>query len=291
MATTTKRLLLCAIATVLLTSCKPTLSPEEKAQLGALQSERVAVQAEIATASRDDAKYAGGLIKSLIAVRLEVLKTTDALLQQRIHALEGNATTETVVKQSASDPVRAKALTAEIGVQQAKLAESRAQSDRYSGGLVKALAETTVATASNTLALLEQERLKAEYGLVLPDTPPATGTKSTTSADTRPTPGASPPIPSAAECLKIETFDSSVLSSNNTFTEVAWKADVSNSCAEPFDVRVVFKLYDKDEFELDSDSESLHVASSSTGKARGKMLVSPPEKARRMARQGVSLSR
>lgn len=56
-------------------------------------------------------------------------------------------------------------------------------------------------------------------------------------------------------------------------------------------MRVVFSLYDKDEFELDSDSKSLHVPASSTGKARGKMLVSPPEKARRMARHGVNLSR
>jgi hypothetical protein len=90
--------------------------------------------------------------------------------------------------------------------------------------------------------------------------------------------------------LKIETFDSSVLSSNNTFTEVAWKADVSNSCAESRAIRVTFTLYDKDEFELDSDTADLHVDGNSVGKARGKMLVSPPEKARRMSRQGVSLS-
>lgn len=74
------------------------------------------------------------------------------------------------------------------------------------------------------------------------------------------------------------------------FTELAWKVDVSNSCAEPFNVRVTFTIYDKDEFELDSDSEDVYVPAMGTGKARGKMLVGPPEKARRMARQGANLS-
>lgn len=55
-------------------------------------------------------------------------------------------------------------------------------------------------------------------------------------------------------------------------------------------MRVTFTIYDKDEFELDSDSEEIYVPGKGTGKARGKMLVSPPEKARRMARQGASLS-
>jgi hypothetical protein len=74
------------------------------------------------------------------------------------------------------------------------------------------------------------------------------------------------------------------------FTELAWKVDVFNSCTEAFSVRVTFTIYDKDEFELESDFEDVYVPAGGTGKARGKMLVSPPEKARRMARQGASLS-
>lgn len=275
-----------------LAACKPTLTPEQKEQLASLQRERAAVQAGISEAAAESSNYAGGLIKTLIFVRLEVLKTNDALLQQRIHALEGNAKTEVVVKQATTDSGRAKALAAEIEVQRAKLAEARAESERYSGGLIKALAETTVATAANTVAMLEQGRLMAEYGLALPGVPLAEAERPSEAIRPQAQPVTPPsPRPSVADCLKIETFDSSVLSSNNTFTEVAWKADVLNSCSESFNVRVVFKLYDKDEFELDSDSESLHVPASSTGKARGKMLVSPPEKARRMARQGVTLSR
>jgi hypothetical protein len=55
-------------------------------------------------------------------------------------------------------------------------------------------------------------------------------------------------------------------------------------------VRVTFKIYDKDEFELDTDSKDLYIGGHDVGKARGKMLVSPPAKAHRMAKQGVGLS-
>ena len=95
--------------------------------------------------------------------------------------------------------------------------------------------------------------------------------------------------PTVRDCLKIDTYDSSSLSSNSTFIEMAWKVDVSNSCQEAFAVKVIFKLYDKDDFELDTDTEALRIEGNSVGKARGKMLVSPPEKARRMATQGVGL--
>ena len=94
----------------------------------------------------------------------------------------------------------------------------------------------------------------------------------------------------AADCLKIQTFDSSVLSTNDVFTELAWKVDFVNSCAMPFSVRTTFKIYDKDDFELDSASENIYVAANGLGNARGRMLVSPPEKARRMTKQGASLS-
>jgi hypothetical protein len=157
-----------------------------------------------------------------------VLKTNDALLQQRIQALESGAKSEVVVvKQAPSDPARAKALAAEIEVQRAELADAKAESEKYGGGLVKALAETAVATASSTLALLEQERLKAEFGLVLPALASPPTSTSPVAPSARPLAAASPPTQSAADCLKIETFDSSILGSNSAFTEVAWKVDVS----------------------------------------------------------------
>jgi len=277
-------------------ACAADLTPEQKQRAVDLKQDLSRIRQDIERATKDDAAYSGGLIKSLIGVRLEVLRTNEALVEQRIHALEAGTRITVVVNTVETNPTKAAELAKEIESQKAKVADARAEADRYSGGLVQAMAETSVATARNTLAMLEQQYFIAKYGLAMPaapaETPPATKTESKiASASSATNPAAvAPSRQGAGDCLKIETFDSSVLSTNDVFTELAWKVDVSNSCAEPFGVRVSFTIYDKDEFELDSDSEEVYVPARSTGKARGKMLVSPPEKARRMARQGASLS-
>ena len=161
---------------------------------------------------------------------------------------------------------------------------------------MKALAETAIATTRNTIAMLEQQHLVAKYGLSLPSIPvSAVADKSQVTAGTaalsRQSPSAPPEIHrKMSDCLEIDTFDSSILSSNEVFVELAWKVDVKNACDHLFALRVTFTIYDKDEFELDSDIEDITVPPTGIGKARGKMLVSPPGKARRMARQGAKLS-
>ncbi|MGB8957952.1 MAG: hypothetical protein WCC00_02950 [Candidatus Aminicenantales bacterium] len=287
------RLLL--VITLLGLACGATQTPEQKQLVVDLKQDLSRIRQEIEQATKDDAAYSGGLIKALIGVRLEVLKTNAALIEQRIHALEGGARITVVVNRVETDPARAAELAREIEGQKTKVTEARAEADRYSGGLVQAMAETSVATARNTLAMLEQQYFIAKYGLAMPSAPSGTATatktetKTVAASSTAAAPAASSRL-GAESCLKIETFDSSVLSTNDVFTELAWKVDVSNSCDQPFSVQVTFKIYDKDEFELDSDSEDIYVPAMGTGKARGKMLVSPPEKARRMARQGASLS-
>ena len=77
---------------------------------------------------------------------------------------------------------------------------------------------------------------------------------------------------------------------NLVWTDLAWKVDIQNAYNRPFAVQVTFSIYDKDEFKLDSDRESVLVPANELGKARGKTLVSPIEKANRMDRYGASLS-
>lgn len=275
--------------------CSAELTREQKQLAVDLKQDLGRIRQEIEHATKDDAAHSGGLIKSLIGVRLEVLKTNEALVEQRIHAIEAGIRITLVVNAAKPDPTRATELAKEIESQKAKVAEARAEADRYSGGLVEAMSETAVATARNTLAMLEQQFFIAKYGLVMPPAPAEIAAAAETRSKTTSTSPAAPAPEvqsrqGAGDCLKIETFDSSVLSANDVFTELAWKVDVSNSCAQPFNVRVTFTIFDKDEFELDSDYEDVYVPAMGTGKARGKMLVNPPEKARRMARQGASLS-
>ncbi|MGH9364196.1 MAG: hypothetical protein ACRD1B_02880 [Thermoanaerobaculia bacterium] len=291
----------CALAVVMIflfagQACTTELTPEQKQLVADLRQDLDRIRKEVEQAKADDARYSGGLIKALIGTRLEILKTNEALVEQRIHAIESGARVSIVVNAAKPDSARAAELAKDIESQRTKVAEARAEADRDSGGLAQAMAETSVATARSTLAMLEQQYFTAKYGLALPSLPsPAAGAPPTAdkgASVTRPARQGLQPQekPGAAECLKIETFDSSVLSTNNLFTELAWKVDVTNSCAEPFGARVTFTILDKDDFELDSASEDVYVPTSGTAKARGKMLVNPPEKARRMAKQGARVS-
>lgn len=270
-------------------------NPRESGEVANLQKEVSVIQAQIKEAEGLNEAYAGGLIKSLIAVRLEILRSTEALLKQRIHAIKAGVKVNYVANVTKPDPNKAAKLAKEVEVQKGKLADVKAEANRYSGGLLKVLHLTNAATVSNSLAMLEQKYFMAKYGLFMPMPPKISGQnfgketsvvikKEATSAKV------SQQSEKPASCLEIDTFDSSVLDSNSIYVELAWKVDVKNSCDRKFAVRVTFTIYDKDDFELDSDNESIPIPPNGTGKARGKMLISPPAKAHRMSRQGVSLS-
>jgi|APTNR8051073442_1049403.scaffolds.fasta_scaffold04845_1 hypothetical protein len=277
-------------------ACAAGLASEQNRLVATLKQDLSRIRQEIERGTKEYEAYSGGLIKVLISMRLEILKTNEVLIEQRINAVESGAPITVVVNTTKPDPSRAAELATEVERQQARIAEARAEANLYAGGLVKAMAETAVATNQSTLAMLEQQYLIAKYGLAIPAVeatqflPPETGLKDTLTPTSSPQTPGDLSRPDAGACLKIETFDSSVLSANDVFTELAWKADISNSCSEAFSVRVTFTIYDKDEFKLDSDSEDANVPAGGTGKARGKMLVSPKDKARRIANQGVSLS-
>ena len=258
-------------------------TPEQQSRIAQLERELAQVQAEIKAAEEDERTYSGGLIQTLIALRLEILRTSHALIQQRIHALESGAEINIVVPGLEPDPEMAANLLAEIEAQREKVTEAEQEAARYSGGLVQAMALSALATARNTLAMLEQRYLSAEYGLAMPipvASPETTRTAASPAVENNP----------ASDCLNIEDFDSSVLDRNDTFVELAWRVNVTNSCDEPFRVSVNFSIYDSEDFELDSDDETILVPVNGEGVARGTMLVNPPSKAQRMSKQGASLS-
>ena len=259
----------------------------------AIRSELIRTEEEIQEATKKDQELAGGLVKSLIAVRLEILKTNRELLRQRIYAIESGAPIKITLSSSVPDPAKAADLQQQIAAQRSKVLEAQANSDKYSGGLVKSISESTLATSQQTLAMLEQQYLIAKYGLALPSTPkgmksevdPISENKiaSTSSSE-------SLPQNPAKKCIEIGEFDSNVIERNSTYVEIAWKADIKNSCGTPYRVRVRFVVSDKDEFELDSDDEIVMIQANDIGKVRARMLVSPPDKAARIAKQGVRIS-
>lgn len=143
---------------------KNELTPEERAAVDALRAELVTSQEELADAKEKDASLSGGLVKALVAVRVEVLSTNTALLHQRINAIESGSPVEQVTQVSAPDAELAKQLEAEISAERAELQTAKVEALRY-GGLVGAMKATAVATREQTLAMLQQRYLVAKYGL------------------------------------------------------------------------------------------------------------------------------
>lgn len=75
------------------------------------------------------------------------------------------------------------------------------------------------------------------------------------------------------DCLKIGTFDTSILKHVGTYHEVSWKADINNTCAQPFAIWVIFSFYDRDDFLLQLGREQVLVPGNGQGKARGTVMI------------------
>lgn len=153
-------LMLAAVA-----GCSKSLTLEELALLEQLTLERSSVQKEIASAEAEAGKYSGGLVLGLIQARVETLKLTDALLQQRVLAIQSGAPITVTSPVGSADPKRSSDLLAEIREQEADLLRAREEAAKYSGGLVHAMALSTVATRAQTIATLKHAQLVAKYGL------------------------------------------------------------------------------------------------------------------------------
>jgi len=104
----------------------------------------------------------------MIQSRIAAMRVTDALVEQRIKSIETGARMTIEAPSSKPDPGLAASLDSEASAQRLKIEQARVEADRYSGGLIKAQKESTIATMESTLAMLEQKSLISKYGLVLP---------------------------------------------------------------------------------------------------------------------------
>jgi hypothetical protein len=153
------------IATVALTVALFSSSAWATDSTADLKQERLTVGQAISEAQTEQQKYSGGLLGSLIAARLEVLKTNDAILQQRILAAEGGAKVSIVISTTAPDIHRAEALSKDMGDLQQRIVAQEEQSNKYTGGLVKGMIESGIATTQFSLEMMRLEYLKAKYGI------------------------------------------------------------------------------------------------------------------------------
>lgn len=141
------------------------LSPEQKAYVATLEAELANTKSEVDASSKASSAYAGGLIKSLMDARLEILKTNQALLEQRILSVRSGGGTKIETTTTKPDEQLAAQLAAEMVQLKSSVQTAQAEAARYSGGLVQAMKLATVATQEQSLAMLEQRYLVAKYGL------------------------------------------------------------------------------------------------------------------------------
>ena len=147
-----------------LLSCSHQPSEEELEKIELLQTELLDLQQEVRRAEDSGESLSGGLVKGLIDVRIEILKTTEALLEQRIQALEAGAEIDIVITAIEPNHELVQAIEREISDQEQSLEKARVDAARYSGGLVGAMKAATVATEELSLASLQHRRLAALYG-------------------------------------------------------------------------------------------------------------------------------
>ena len=142
-------------------------TPEELSRITELKEELEFTRKDISDAKSDIEGLTGGLLHALYQVRLEVLKTNEALIMQRIHAIESGAEITVELKGTSPDPDEASKLQQEIQEQEAQLvtAKNEAQNSR---GLIGAMKHAVVATNEQTIAMLRQRYLIAKFGLPFP---------------------------------------------------------------------------------------------------------------------------
>ncbi|EEI46386.1 hypothetical protein HMPREF0693_3661 [Proteus mirabilis ATCC 29906] len=110
-----KTVLAIFIGSLLISGCgQKELSPQDIELVNNLKSELSQVENDISESKSEQNLYSGGLIKSLITAKTEVLEVNKALLQQRINALESGAKVNIVIEQTQANQDLANKLEAEI---------------------------------------------------------------------------------------------------------------------------------------------------------------------------------
>lgn len=181
-------------------------APVANLEASALDADLAGIDEEIAAAEADLANYEGGLLVALVQARIETLKLTRAILQNRIAAETGGAVTEITVPVGAPDAGRASEIAAEIEAQNAIIAQAETES-AGAGGLVAALAVSRVMTEKLTLASLRGALMEAKYGSILPVDVEAAPARPAAQASPAPAPAADEGQAETAEVAAPEWAD------------------------------------------------------------------------------------
>lgn len=137
-----------------------------------LQNEIAGLEQQIKDTWIESEKYAGGLIKVLLGSRIQILEHTKAILEQRLvagnyrvkisYVVEGKEHVPPVNKDEILKNLESEAL----GITQ-EMGKAQEEADHYSGGLIRVMKLSTVATYQQQLAMLEMKRCALIYDIPL----------------------------------------------------------------------------------------------------------------------------
>lgn len=150
---------------------------QEALPLSELRREIAEIDASVSEAEAQKAKYGAGLISTLMEARIETLKLTRAVLENRVAGETGGAQRVIELPVARPDPELADKILAEILAQQ-KIVAAAEKEAQGASGLIGAVAQSRVETEKLSLANLRGNWLAATYGILLPITPPVAGESS-----------------------------------------------------------------------------------------------------------------
>jgi hypothetical protein len=137
----------------------------------ALDADLAEVRAQIKVADEEDSKYEGGVIKALISIRREILRTSEAMLAQKRASFLRRIELKYVIDGKATRPAgdeRLKEIAHDLDKANSALSKDLAEASRYSGGVTQAMSLMAVATDNLTVAQLYLAYFGAKYGMALP---------------------------------------------------------------------------------------------------------------------------
>lgn len=136
-----------------------------------IDRDRVSVTAELSSATSEADKYEGGLVKALLSARVETLRHTLAMLDQKRTSLIRRIALDYTIDSKAISPASDEVLNGildELRAAEARIMTDKKDAEKYSGGLVHGLKLATIATEELSAAQLRMRFYTAKYGLALP---------------------------------------------------------------------------------------------------------------------------
>jgi len=144
----------------------------EKFDSQPLKNEIAGLEQQIKDTRIESEKYAGGLIKVLLDSRIQILEHTKAMLEQRLAAgnyrVKINYTVEgkEYVPSANKDEILKNLESEALGVTQ-EIGKAQDEADQYSGGLIRVMKLSAVATYQQQLAMLKMKRCALIYDIPL----------------------------------------------------------------------------------------------------------------------------